>query len=177
MNYFLTLSIFWAFTLACISQQADSLLLNIPKTDTFIQDTTKFKKVPESLQKLIEEFKTLKEKTSKDADLELDGMLFDETKTKSGKDFYDFFYSQWEAPPEARNYLIYITEKPYRLMTTQIEIKINEIIVFISFLQPRADIIEELAQQAVAQTKMYLANYEELMLQLEGEDQAGTGIF
>ena len=46
-----------------------------------------------------------------------------------------------------------------------------------SFLQPRADIIEQLAEQAIAQTQMYLANYEELKRQLEGDDQAGTGIF
>lgn len=46
-----------------------------------------------------------------------------------------------------------------------------------SFLQPRANIVEQLAQQAVAQTQMYLSNYEELIRQLEGDDQTGTGIF
>ena len=104
-------------------------------------------------------------------------MLFDETKTKSGRDFYDYFYGGWEAPPNASNYSIFISEKPYRLTTTLIEIKINETTVFQSFLQPRGDIVEQLARQAVAQTQMYLANYEELMRQLEGEDQSGTGIF
>lgn len=177
MRYLLIISFFWTYALVCISQQPDTLLLNISKTDTLKQDTTKFKRAPESLQKLIEEIKTLKENTIKDAELELDGMLFDETKTKSGKDFYNFFYSHWEAPPEAHNYLIYIIEKPYRLMTTKIEVKINEIIVFMSFLQPRANIVEQLAQQAVAQTQMYLSNYEELIRQLEGDDQTGTGIF
>ncbi len=78
---------------------------------------------------------------------------------------------------DARNYSIFISEKPYRLTTTLIEIKINETTVFQSFLQPRGDIVEQLAHQAVAQTQMYLANYEELMRQLEGEDQSGTGIF
>ena len=62
-------------------------------------------------------------------------------------------------------------------MTTQIEVKINETTVFQSFLQPRADIVEQLAEYAVSQTQMYLANYEELMRQLEGEDRSGTGIF
>lgn len=176
MNYLLIISILWTFTITCVAQ-SDTLLLNKNKSDTILQDTTQLKKAPESLQKLIEEIKGLKEKVSEDADLELDGMLFDETKTKSGKDFYDLFYSLWEAPPEARNFLIYITEKPYRLTTTQIEVKINEMIVFMAFLQPRADIVEQLAEQAVAQTQMYLANYEEVIRQLEGEDQAGSGIF
>lgn len=176
MNYLLFFFILWTFAFTCAAQ-SDILLRHIAQNDTLIQDTTQLKKAPESLRKLIEEIKTMKEKTINGADLELDGMLFDETKTKSGRDFYDFFYSQWEAPLEARNYSIYITEKPYRLTTTQIEIKINEIVVFVSFLQPRADIVEEMAQQAVAQTLMYLDNYEELMRQLEGDDQTGTGIF
>ncbi len=147
------------------------------KTGT-VQDTTKqLKEAPESLKKLIEGIKAKNEEVSNDADIEIDGLLFDETKTKSGKDFYDYFYSGWVAPPNAKNYSIFITEKPYRLMTTLIEIKINETTVFQSFLQPRGDIVEQLAQQAVAQTQIYLANYEELMRQLEGEDQSGSGIF
>lgn len=177
MRHLLFISVLLTFAFTCAAQQPDTLRLNISQTDTLLQDTTRLKEAPERLRKLIEEIKVSKEKVSRDADLELDGMLFDETKTKSGKDFYDLFYSQWEAPPEARNFLIYITEKPYRLTTTQIEVRINEITVFISFLQPRADIVEQLAEQAVAQTQMYLANYEELMRQLEGDDQAGTGIF
>ena len=165
-----------SFAFIC-EAQPDTLKLNRAKLDTLEQDTTQFKKAPKSLQKLLDEIKASNGEVSKDAELELDGMLFDETRTKSGKDFYDFFYSLWEAPPQARNFLIYITEKPYRLTTTQIEVKINEIIVFMSFLQPRADLIEQLAEQAVAQTQLYLANYEELMRQLEGDDQAGSGIF
>lgn len=176
MSYYLILSVLWTFSF-CGVAQPDTLLKNTIQSDTLLQDTTQFKKTPEKLQKIFEEIIKSTEKVSKDSNLELDGMIFDETKTKIGKDFYDFFYSNWVAPPNARNYLIYITERPYRLTTTQIEIKINEIVVFLSFLQPRADIIEQLAEQAVEQTQMYLANYEELMRQLEGDDQTGTGIY
>lgn len=176
MSNLLIIAVLWAFTLTCAAQP-DTLLLNTAQPDTLLRDSIQLKEAPKSLQKLIDEIKILKEKVSKDAELELDGMLFDETKTKSGNDFYDIFYSLWEAPPEARNFLIYITERPYRLTTTQIEVRINEMIVFISFLQPRADIVEQLAEQAVAQTQMYLANYEDVMRQLEGDDQAGTGIY
>jgi curli production assembly/transport component CsgE len=158
--------------------QQDTLLQGKIQPDTLLKDTTQLKEAPESLQKLIGEItKQQKEQVSEDAELELDGMLFDETKTKSGKDFYDFFYSRWVAPPGAKNYSIFIREVPFRLMTTQIEVKINETTVFQSFLQPRADIVEQLAEYAVSQTQMYLANYEELMRQMEGEDQAGTGIY
>jgi curli production assembly/transport component CsgE len=160
--------------------QTDTLLQSDVQKDTLLQDTTQLKEAPESLQKLIGEITAetkQQQEESTDADLELDGMLFDETKPKSGRDFYDYFYSAWEAPPGASNYSIFISEKPYRMMTTQIEVKINETTVFQSFLQPRGDIVEQLAQQAVARTQLYLANYEELMRQLEGEDRSGTGIF
>lgn len=154
-------------------------LTGAAQTDTIRgkRDTIKLQEAPESLKKLIEGITAKKEQASNDADIEIDGLLFDETKTKSGKDFYDFFYSGWVAPANAKNYSIFITEKPYRLTTTLIEIKINETTVFQSFLQPRADIVEQLAQQAVAQTQLYLANYEQLMRQLEGADQSGSGIF
>ena len=58
-----------------------------------------------------------------------------------------------------------------------VEIKINETLVFQSFLQPRGDIVEMLAQQAVARTRLYLQNYEAIIKQLEGDDRSGTGIF
>ena len=62
-------------------------------------------------------------------------------------------------------------------MTTQIEVRINETLVFQSFLQPRGDIVEQLTHQAVARTQLYLANYEDIKRQLEGDDRSGTGIF
>lgn len=159
------------FVLILISRpgmtQTDSL-----KTDGSIQEA------PESLKKLVEEIRRDEiSRQNEYSDLEIDGLLFDETKTKSGRDFYDYFYSAWEAPPDARNYSIFIQEKPYRLTTTMIEIKINETIVFQSFLQPRQEIVELLAEQAVLQTYRYLQNYEEMIRQLEGEDRSGTGIF
>jgi len=70
-----------------------------------------------------------------DVDLEIDGLLIDETKTKSGRDFYEYFYKDWTAPVGVKNYTIYIIEKPYRLNNTIIEIKINETLVFQQFLQ------------------------------------------
>lgn len=154
----------------------------IAQTDSMMVDTIliqrKIQQAPESLQKLMKE---ITEEASKgvnnDADLEIDGLLFDETRTKSGKDFYDFFYTGWEAPVNAHNYSIFISEKPYRLTTTMIEISINETLVYQSFLQPRSEYIEMLAEQAVAQTQMYLQNYEEIVRQLDGDDRSGSGIY
>ena len=173
MRVCLSILLFMILAFNGIAQTGTDTVKNSTARDTIKQ----LKEAPESLKKLIEGITAQTKEAPNDADIEIDGLLFDQTKTKSGKDFYDYFYSAWVAPDNARNYSIFVDEKPYRLTTTLIEIKINETTVFQSFLQPRNDIMEQLAQQAVAQTQMYLANYEELMRQLEGEDQSGSGIF
>lgn len=148
------------------------------QNDTTIIKNKQMKQAPEELQKLLNDIQQEEtQKVSRDAEIEIDGLLIDETKTKNGRDFYDYFFRDWVPPQNAKNYSIFITEKPYRLTTTMIEIRINETLVFQSFLQPRSDIVEMLAQQAVARTALYLQNYEEIVKQLEGADQSGSGIF
>lgn len=140
------------------------------------QDTTVVKPAPKALKNILE--KVIADVHQKDEiDLEIDGLLMDETKTKAGRDFYDLFYANWTAPPNARNFTITIEEKPFRLTTTLIVVSINDNIVFQSLLQPRQDILEDLSAQAISFAYEYLQNYEEIMRQLNGDDQAGTGIY
>lgn len=146
----------------------------LPSTQAIAQQ--KVKALPESLKKIVE--KAIQQKTkSTEVNLEIDGLLVDDTKTKAGKDFYDLFYKSWEAPATAKNYTIVITEKPFRLTSTMIVVSINENMVYQSVLQPRQDIIEMLSEEALANTQNYLANYEEIMKQLNGDDLAGSGIY
>jgi curli production assembly/transport component CsgE len=162
-DYFLTELLLMVSTMI-VEGQLDSLLT--------AEDT------PDNIKDLLSIIAQAKEKkTSADASLEIDGLLIDNTKTKTGTDFYEYFYRDWVAPPKARDYSIFITEKPYRLSTTMIEVYINETLVFQSFLQPRNAVIEELAGQAVAQTGMYLQNYEEIVRQLDGDDRSGSGYY
>lgn len=144
----------------------------------FVQqkDSVRTKPVPESIKKLFEQIVKQPEKTN-DYEIEIDGLLVDDTKTKMGKEFYDLFYSSWEAPAGAKNYTITISEKPFRLTSTLIVVSINETPVYQSILQPRLDIIEALSLESVATTQGYLANYEEIMRQLNGDDMSGSGIF
>ena len=142
-------------------------------------DSTKvIKEAPESLKLLLNDIiEQATEKVKSDATLEIDGLLIDETKTKSGRDFFDLFYRDWEPPVEARNYSIFIMERPFRANQTLIEVFINETMVYQSFLQPRLDYIEEIVVDSVSITQMYLAQYEELIRELDGEDRKGSGIF
>ena len=142
------------------------------------KDSIKSKPVPESLKKLFEQ--VVKQKQPAKAanyEIEIDGLLVDDTKTKAGKDFYDLFYGSWEAPANAKNFTITVAEKPFRLTTTLIVVSINDNPVYQSILQPRQDIIEGLSVDAILTTQSYLANYEEIMKQLNGDDMAGSGIY
>lgn len=139
-------------------------------------DSAKRKPIPASLKKLFDDVIGQSTK-SNEYGIEIDGLLVDDTKTKSGKDFYDLFYGGWMAPLSARNYTITISEKPFRLTTTLIVVLINENTVYQSILQPRLDIIENQSQEAIAITYDYLQNYEEIMKQINGDDMSGSGIY
>lgn len=112
-----------------------------------------------------------------DDEIEIDGLLVDDTKTKAGKEFYDLFYNGWEAPAAAKNYTITVSEKPFRLSSTLIVVSINENLVYQVILQPRLDIIATQTEEAVWITQDYLANYEEIMKQINGDDLSGSGIY
>ena len=53
----------------------------------------------------------------------------------------------------------------------------DDISVFQSFLQPRYDVLEEIAMQAADIATQYILNYQEVLKQLSGDDMAGTGIY
>lgn len=144
----------------------------IVSAQNHLQDTLKTQNDTVLVKELLNDKGTVDE-----LELEIDGLLIDETRTKAGHDFYDLLFSAWEAPEEARNYLIRIVEKPYRVNLTMLEVWINEEMVVNTRLQPRRDLIEELAEGVNKTLTEYLANYSMILLQLETEDQSGTGIY
>lgn len=116
-------------------------------------------------------------KNTEKNNLGINGLIVDETESKIGHDFYDAFFSDWQAPKTMTDYTITISEKPLPRLGTQITILINDNPVFKSFVQPRFEIIEELARQGAATAYSYLENYTEIQKQLQGEDLKGTGIY
>ncbi len=90
--------------------------------------------------------------------LEIDGLVVDETQSKLGRDFYELFYSGWQAPPDAFNFTVVVREQPMPNLGTRIMVLINDELAFQAQLQPRYDVIENMAQQAVAYTYRRLQN-------------------
>ncbi len=117
----------------------------------------------------------IKGKTFKD--IEIEGLIVDQTQTKIGHDFYDLFYSSWQPPDNFGDYTIVIEEKPLPQLGTQVTIKINDNEIFQQILQPRYDVIEAMAQYGVELSFNYIQNYEAIQKQLAGDDLKGSGIF
>jgi Curli assembly protein CsgE len=92
--------------------------------------------------------------------------------------FKELFFTLWSWPPALDgSFIIVIAERPYRGISTQIMILINDLVVFESFLQTRYDVLEYLAQIATEQASGYIVNYSAIMKQLESDDTHGTGIY
>lgn len=90
--------------------------------------------------------------------LEIDALVVDETQTKLGRDFYEVFFTNWKSPAGAFNYSVRVQEQPTPGLGTRIIVKVNEEIAFQAQLQPRYDIIEVTARQAIAYTQYLLLN-------------------
>ncbi len=111
------------------------------------------------------------------SEMEVDGLVMDETLTKVGRDFYDMFFSIWVAPENAKNYTISIKEMVLPGLATQILVLVNDAEVFKQRVQPRYEVLEQMSQYANQMAMQYLNNYEKMNAQLEDEDQQGTGMF
>lgn len=160
-----------------LCQNASDSLIGFNQPDTInLNDTTE--DVPDFLRDLVSQIQEEEVESSEDdVEIEIDGLIMDETRTKAGHDFYDQFFTDFDAPPGASNYSIKIRELPFRMSLTIITIEINDNEIFRSYLQPRQNLIEQTAEQAVYTTTQYLQNYEEIQKQLGSEDQEGTGIY
>ncbi|MGE8528151.1 CsgE family curli-type amyloid fiber assembly protein [Chryseobacterium rhizosphaerae] len=88
-------------------------------------------------------FKRKAAKIEEDAVFELKGLTIDETKTKVGKDFYDLFYMQYSQLPDKSSGVVTISELPLRGTSGQINIQIEDKIVYSFMTNPSEDYLKE----------------------------------
>ena len=98
---------------------------------------------------------------------ESSGLVLDQTITKIGHDFYDQFYSKWEAPTEVLEYTVAVGEKPSRGNNAVIIVTVNGEDLLEFPLQGKSDIVEDAAQQAIGVAAAFLQQGYELGKQLE----------
>lgn len=109
------------------------------------------------------------------SDVEIDGLIIDQTKSKLGHDFANNFSLSWETV--ATEYNIVIDEQSDFRAGSWVSIEINENLVFKALLKPNAEEIEKLAKEAVADSNEFLTSQNEATRNLEQEkDMKGNGI-
>lgn len=109
--------------------------------------------------------------------LEIDGLILDETRSKIARDFYDIFYKKWVAPIKASNYTILIKELPSRGRGAQIAVYINDDELFQRFVPPQQETIELVANFAIRQVRYQLQKSVDVQNAIENEDAKGSGLF
>ncbi|MGY3088351.1 hypothetical protein ACVWYF_001384 [Hymenobacter sp. UYAg731] len=99
---------------------------------------------------------------------ESSGLVVDQTITKIGHDFYDQFFSRWEAPADNDDFIIIISEKPSRSNNNAIvTVVVNDEELLEFPLQGKYDIIEETNQQVMEVVSNFLQQARNLSKQLE----------
>ena len=105
-----------------------------------------------------------------DEGLEISGLILDETKTKPGRDFYEYFTTYWQEV-KGIHYTISVSELPDSTRGSFIFVKVNDTLVYQKRLNPRPDIIEQEARRAVSRVGVYMFRQMITQQQLEGEFQ------
>lgn len=87
---------------------------------------------------------------------DLDGMVLDETRSKTGRDFYNSFFSSWTKPKDVKNYTIRISEKPGPGLVSVVFVEVNHENIFEVRLQPGDQRTDQAGVFAVNQTLEFL---------------------
>lgn len=112
-----------------------------------------------------------------DVEPELGGLIIDDTRSKSGRDFYDIFFKKWIAPTGINDYTIVIRELPVRGRFAQVSLVVNDQDILKRFLHPQYDRIEEQANVSIRFIRSHLRNQKAAKSELEDDDVEGSGIF
>jgi curli production assembly/transport component CsgE len=155
-------------------------------TNVFGQvDSLKTDSIKAGDERTINYLKNLVEEAVRDAQdvqtsydqLEIDELMVNATISKPGNDFFYYYSTGFVWPDATGDFIVEITERPFRFNQTQITIKVNDLEVFQNMLQPRASYLEDLAVYAQQVTANYIINYQQIMKELDGDDRTGSGIF
>ena len=122
-----------------------------------------------------------------------ESLLLDNTRSKIGRDFYETFYKAYVGAPASADtsqlarkplefeldlFLIVIEELPsVSGIGNIVSVSVNDQLLWQQFVQARQDIVEEYALNAVETIRQYIISYKDTQLQLNSDDQSGSGIF
>ena len=88
------------------------------------------------------------------------GIVSDETKTRTGKDFYDLYYNLYNDKKINSRKIVSIGEEYSFARNTKIIITIDNETVYEFLARPDEDFLEAMAERSVYATLLYLKNLE-----------------
>lgn len=90
----------------------------------------------------------------------LEGLVIQKTLTKSGRDFYRYFYSEYYNRQIKTTRNILIEEVPGQRRSTRISIKVDEQLVWQFFSRPKKDFLKEMAITSLQRCLRYIQQIE-----------------
>jgi len=100
-----------------------------------------------------------------DDDIEISGLLIDETLTRRGRDFFYYFSRNWQSLSETLT--IIVKERQDRGSSTSVLIFANDTLVYKRFLERLPDAVEESAKKAVGQVNKFILFQREALSELD----------
>ena len=88
--------------------------------------------------------------------IKLTGFVTENTKTKPGKDFYDFFYQQYMLSGLESERMISVGEIISFGRTTRLIVEVEDRVVYQFFARPKLDYLRENADKAINEVSRYL---------------------
>jgi curli production assembly/transport component CsgE len=157
--------------MACLTDSsAQRLPAKAPTKTEALSSPLPAKKLEEALQLLLKatgDSTHVSEQRRQFKPTEIDGLVLDQTISKVGHDFYDQFYSKWEVPQGIGDYTINIREKPGRATSILISVEVNDNELLELPIQPKAEIIEDIANYALETVTNFLLQAQNQSQQLE----------
>ncbi len=135
------------------------------------------KMITDIKNQLIKQTDTTKTKKDVKYNIEIDGLIIDESKTKIGREFYDVFFMNWHPPQNIKGFTIYLRERAHPRFGSWVWIDVDEMTVYQTLLKPRFEVIEEAAIDGIRATAQFLVQSKTDQKQLSGQDMSGTGIY
>ena len=111
-------------------------------------------------------------------DVEIDGLVLDETRSKTAREFYELFYRNWSTIGiSSKGRTIVIREKPGRVgLGANVIVEVDGKQITQLNLQPRAEVLENMAGRLVSAVEKYINNPNNNTV-IEGGDLTGSGIY
>ena len=104
---------------------------------------------------VVSKVKKLETKPIAEETIEIYGLVVEDVVTKLGKDFYDFFYQEYNTSGAKYPFVIRIIEKPLLGINSEVRIDIDDKMVYKMTTRPNEEYLQSSARQALVVINNY----------------------